>query len=367
MAERIYLVTGTDEGTVAEKAHALFQKLKPEGGDDFSNDIVEGHVSDSESAFQACSQVVQALQTRPFFGNKVVWLKGANFLASDRTSEAERSKAGVEMLLEELKVGLMPEVTLIISAGGVDKRRAFHKWMAKEATVSVHDKIDTSKDGWEEDVTLLVKQKSRPLGLDFDDEAMDLFVQMAGEDTRQIGSELAKLDLYLGKDRRTVALDDVRKMVPLSRKAVIFEVSRALEKRDPVHALGLIDDQLAKGESAVAIMRAAIIPTLRNLFAARSVLHGRNLPLGSYPAFAKACEKLPLTVRAGLPTKKDGGVNAYPLFRAAAKARKFSLDELRSALAACLKADEALVTTQADPRMVLHRLIAELLHGQKAA
>lgn len=366
MADRIHLITGTDEGTVAEKALELFEKLKPEGGDDFSNDIIEGRVGDSESASQVCAQTIQALQTRPFFGNKVVWLRAGNFFASDRTSEAERSKTGVEALLEELKIGLMPEITFILSAGTVDKRRAFYKWMKKEASMKVYDKVDTSKDGWEEDVMLLVKQRARPLGLDFTDEAMDLFVQMAGEDTRQIGSELQKLDLYLGKERREVSLDDVRTMVPLSRKAVVFEIGRAIEQRNAAHALHLIDQQLSRGENAVGIMRAAIIPTVRNLFNACSLLQGRGLPLNNYGSFAAALEKMPGSVRASLPKKKDGGISAYPIFLAAGKARRFTIDELRASLDACLKADMSLIFSADDHRMVLHRLVAELVMSRAA-
>mgnify|MGYP005997917813 CR=1 FL=1 len=100
----IYVVTGSDEGRVAEEAAALFEELKPPGSDEFANEIIEAVADNAENAFQKLSQAVEALQTIGFFGgDKVVWLKSANFLGTDRTSEAERTLAGAENLLETLQ------------------------------------------------------------------------------------------------------------------------------------------------------------------------------------------------------------------------------------------------------------------------
>ena len=101
---QIHVIYGSDEGSVAEAALALYTKLKPEGGDDFSQETFEGTVGNAEDAFVACSRVIESLQTLPFFGGgKTVWLKSANFLGSDRTSEAERAKQGTEALISCLE------------------------------------------------------------------------------------------------------------------------------------------------------------------------------------------------------------------------------------------------------------------------
>lgn len=362
MPGAVHVVTGTDEGRVSEEALARFNELKPAGEvTEFANDVIEGVVANSEEAFQACVKTIEALQTIGFFGaDKVVWLRAANFLADDRTGGTERTKEGVEALLEVMKAGIADEVTLLISAGAIDKRRAFYKWLQKNGKVAVFDRIDVSKEGWEKKVALLVTTRAKELGLGFKDEALALFVQMAGEETRQIGNELEKLNLYLGA-RRTVALEDVRLMVPLSRKGVVWEISRALEQRDAARAVELIDAQLEKGESAISLMRAAIIPTVRNLFMARVLLDAHpRLPLHNGGAFTAALNSLPDGERAWLPHTKSGSVNAWGLFYAAGKAGQFSIAEVRRGMEAALQADRALVTTQLDPRMVLHRLVAEL-------
>lgn len=344
----VYVVTGSDEGKISEEASALFEKLKPEGSDEFANEIVEGAADHSEHAFEISARAVEGLRTIGFFGGaKVVWLKGATYMGSDRTGEAARAKEGVENILETIKSGLPDEVTFLLSATGIDKRRAFYKWLVKNAEVHSHDKIDVSKEGWEDQVSVLVERAARDKSLTFTEEALDLFVQLAGEDTRQISNELEKLDLFLG-ERREVNLEDVQTMVPLSRKGVIWEISRAIEARRATRAIELIDQQLTKNESAVALVKAAIIPTVRNLFFAKLVEPYRSV------------NQAPRGIIAVLPKKKDGGINTWGIKMAAPKARKFKLSQLQKGLESCLNADKALVTTGQDHRMVLHRLVVEL-------
>ncbi|MFC4992775.1 DNA polymerase III subunit delta [Rubritalea tangerina] len=365
-ASNIYAFYGTDDGACAEAALRLFNKLKPEEGDDFANDLIDGNADNAEHAYEISQETIQAIQTLPFFGGgKIVWLKRATFMGSDRTSEAERAKLGVEALKDTLAAGLGEGITFILSATGIDKRRSFYKWLKDNATLEEHNKLDTSKDGWEEQVAHMVRKRGKELELQFTNDALELFVMLAGEDTRQINVEINKLDLFLGKDRRTVELDDIRQMVPLSRAGLVFEVGRALQRRDGARALELIDQQLDRGESAIAILRASLIPTIRNLFMARAAGENKKLPTHNYNAFAGALDKLPEMDRAWLPQKKAGGVNAYPLFLAAKDAQAFPFPALKKAMESCLEADRSLVTTSLDHRMVLHRLVVELMSSAK--
>lgn len=360
----VYAVIGTDEGRVSEEALRLFNELKPEGGDEFTNDVVEGTAANAEDAFQYCAKTIEALQTLGFFGGaKVVWLKAANFLADDRTGGAERAKYGVEALLDVLKGGLGDEVTFLVSAVGIDKRRGFFRWLKENAKLASYDKIDVSKDGWEEEVEMLVRGRAKDLGLRFEDEALELFVQRVGEETRQIGNELEKLLLYLNGGT-VVDVEAVRLMVPATRKGVVFEIGRALEQRNAGRVIKLIDALLLKNEAPIAIMRASLITTVRNLFLVRVLLDAYpKLPTANRGAFAKAVERLPEADLAWLPQKKAGGVNVWGLAFALEKARNFSMAELREAMERCAWADKALVTTQLDGRFVLHRLVAGICAG----
>ncbi len=367
-SDNFFAVVGSDEGLVREKALLLYNQLTQGVDDGFTHETIDGIADNSESAFEICSSTVQALLTLPMFGgDKVVWLRNANFFADTVTGRSQRTEVGVESLRATLEKGVPDGVKFLLTAQGIDKRRGFWKFLEKAADVQVHDRIDTSRDDWQDQVASLVAKRARELGLIFDRNAMELFVMLAGEQTQQIGNELEKLDLYLGEERREVTEADVRVLVPLSRAAVVFEIGKAIQLGNAGRAIQLIDEQLEADESAIGIMRASIIGVVRNLFMARLIIDQFKVPTGNYSAFAGGLNRLPEADRAWLPQKKDGsGVNVFPIFLAAENAKNFELAGLQKVMEATLKADQALVTTGLDHRLILHRLIVEIASARKA-
>ncbi len=362
-----HVIVGSDDGMVREEALLLYNELTGGNDDGFTHETIEGNADNSEGAYEICASASQSLMTMPMFGgDKVVWLRNVNFLGDDVTGRAQRTEAGVEMLRGILEKGLPSGIKFLISADKIDKRKSFWKFLEKSAAVQSYDKIDISKDGWEDQVGMLVEGRAKELGLKFENEALELFIMLAGEQSKQITNELEKLDLFLGKERRVVTLDDVRTLVPLSREALIFEIGQAIQKGNVVRAIQLVDEQLSAEESAIGIMRASIINVVRNLYMAKLILEKFKAPSGNYGAFAGALNRLPASDRAWLPQKKDGsGVNVYPIFLAVPNVKNYDLDGLQHVMEQTQRADQALVTTGLDHRMVLHRLIAEIAAARK--
>ena len=138
------------------------------------------------------------------------------------------------------------------------------------------DRLDSSRAGWEEEATEIVRRKAKVLKLQFDEEALELFVLLTGGDTRQIDNELEKIDLFLGKERG-VRVEQVRELVPLSRAGVIFELGNALSACDLERALVLVKRLLDQGESAIGILLVAILPTIRNLLLAKDLMERHRI------------------------------------------------------------------------------------------
>ena len=110
--------------------------------------------------------------------------------------------------------------------------------------------------------------------------------------------------------------EDVERMVPLTRTGVIFEISRALENKKSDAAISLIDFQLERGENAITIMRAAFIPTLRNLLAARLLCDAFNLKPTNFKEFTARISSLPSYAAALIPLKKaafSGGAECFQI------------------------------------------------------
>ena len=372
-ASNFVAVLGTDEALMKEAALRLSRELSPPDAGDFGVDIVEGTAESAEHCSQIVRRTLDALQTLPFFGGgKLVWLKNANFLADSQVGKTNAALEGLEAILDYVEKQLPPEVKFLLSASLADKRRSAYKRLQKLADLRTFDKPDTSKTGWEDEVIPTVQRRARDLGISFDNEAIEMLVQLAGEDTRQLDSEVEKLSLYLG-ERTRVTVEDVRLLVPLNRAGVIFELGNAIGKRDLRRALELVRTLVYQGQSPIGILLAAIVPRVKNLLLAADIIarHPR-LPRTAYPAFTSALEKLPASETAHLPKKKDGsGLNAYPLFLALGESSKYTAAELRAALQGCLDANLKLVTTSIDPQLVLERFLVGMLTkpgaGRKAA
>ncbi len=363
-APNVHFVHGTDEAQVKEAAMGLCRRLSPPEAGDFGTEVIEGTAESADHAVRLCGQAMEGVQTLPLFGGgKVVWLKNVNFLSDTVTGKAQSTLDALDGLYAMLERGLPADVHFILSAIAPDRRRSFFLKLDDLAQSQAHDLPDTSQRGWEAQVESTVAERARLLGLEFDVEAMELFMALAGERTQQIVGELEKLDVYLGRERRRVTVQDVRVLVPLSRGGVIFELGNALGRRDARRAFSLLDALMAQGENAIGLLLAAIVPKMRNLVLARDMIERHRAPTQSFSGFQAALERLPAEETAHLPRKKDGGLSVYPLFLAAQESRQFSEAELSHGLRACLRANHRLVGSGLDPRVVLSQLLGEILAG----
>ena len=358
----IHAVVGSDESEVKRVAAELAAQLTPPDAGEFGVEVIDACADNVDQAVAKIRLAVEALQTIPFFGGgKLVWLKNANCLGDSIIGRSAAVQGALEDLAGLLEAGLGADVTLLISATETDKRRSFYKALAKRAEVQVIDRLDSSRSGWEEEATEIVRRRAKARKLQFEEEALDLFVLLTGGDTRQIENELEKIDLYLGQERR-VTVEQVRELVPLSRAGVIFELGNALAACDLERALMLVKRLLDQGETAIGILLVAILPTIRNLLLAKDLMERNRMPRPQAPfSFISALNRLPPEATEHLPRKKDGSINGYALGIAAQQAHRFQREKLISGMEACLEANLRLVSSQLDHELILTEIVVKLL------
>ena len=408
----IHAIVGSDESEVKRAASELAAKLAPPGAGEFGVEVIDACADNVDQAVSRIRSAIEALQTLPFFGDgKLVWLKNANCLGDSVIGRSASVQSALDDLAELFDAGLGSEVTLLISATEVDKRRSFYKTLGKRAELQVIDRLDSSRAGWEEEATEIVRRRAKSRGLQFEEEALDLFVLLTGGDTRQIENELEKIDLYCGTGFQSatgrtrsgepvgpagvppavgdttgspprvrpvadtmpvgptarmavpqVTVEQVRELVPLSRAGVIFELGNALAACDLERALTLVKRLLDQGETAIGILLVAILPTIRNLLLARDLMERNRIARPHAPfTFISALNRLPAEATEHLPRKKDGSINGYALGLAAQQAHRFKTAQLIAGLEACLEANLRLVTSQLDHELVLTEIVVKLL------
>src|SRR6184192_4090280 len=116
-AAKVYAVVGSDDVEVKHTAAELAEKLKPAEAGDFGLEVIDGAADNAEQAAARIRSTIEALRTLPFFGGeKVVWLKNANFLADDQKGRSVSVQEALEELAETIDGGFGSETTFLVSA-----------------------------------------------------------------------------------------------------------------------------------------------------------------------------------------------------------------------------------------------------------
>jgi DNA polymerase-3 subunit delta len=98
-----------------------------------------------------------------------------------------------------------------------------------------------------------IRQRAALEGLTVSDEAARLLVELTGEDTATILGEARKAALAGGPDNRTVGVKDVGAIVGEQRLDDIFDLTRAVERRDRAGALKILDRLLATEDAMLLL------------------------------------------------------------------------------------------------------------------
>ena len=98
-----------------------------------------------------------------------------------------------------------------------------------------------------------VRQRAALEGLTITDEAARLLVELTGEDTATLLGEARKAALAGGPDNRNVGVKDVGSIVGEQRLDDIFDLTRAVERRDRAGALKMLDRLLATEDAMLLL------------------------------------------------------------------------------------------------------------------
>ncbi len=364
-ASQVYFVSGTDEAAVRKTAAALVQKLAPDA-DVFGLETIDGNVK-VEEAEMIILRTIQGLLTLPLFGGrKLVWLRNASFLADSAAAGMESVVEAMDALCSALESGLPEGVTFLLSAPHADKRRTVFRFLSKHATTRIHDLPNPGFRGDEENIVEWTALNVRERDLQLEPEAIEVLAARVGLDSLQLESELDKLETAFGNVRRITGAD-VRLLVPQTREGGIFDLSEAIARRDLSLALDTLDQLFRQAERGIGILLGAIVPAVRNLLLAKDLLVKHKLPPPSQPHFfGSTLKRLSAEAISHLPRKKDGTINFYPLGIAAINGTHYSLAELEAGFAACAAANQQLLGGPLPERIVLERLLIEMLSRKRS-
>ncbi len=196
-----------------------------------SRDVLEAREAGAEG-------IVRAAQTFPWgVPRRVVIARGVEALGSKQA----------EPLVEYL--GQPNPATALLLA--VPQILASSHWLLKAlpaaSVVEVPRLSGRSLVGW-------LRAHAATEELELAEDAAQLLVTLVGEDPAALAAELGKAALAGGADNRRIGVAEIRAVVGEHRAREIFELTRAVELRDPGSALPLLDRLLSAGEEPLRIL-----------------------------------------------------------------------------------------------------------------
>ncbi|MEI9999042.1 MAG: hypothetical protein WDO13_07680 [Verrucomicrobiota bacterium] len=159
----IHVLSGSDEDGVKRAAAELAQKLAP--ADPMNFETIDGRALSADEAVQSIAKVREAILTLPFFGGgKLVWWKAVNFFDETGVGRLASVKEALETLLPDLEKVDGTSVTLLVSAAGIHKGRAFGKALLRLAAAKSFDLPDLRKTS-EDEIIFQIERRMKAAGL----------------------------------------------------------------------------------------------------------------------------------------------------------------------------------------------------------
>ena len=363
MPSSLYLYFGNDEYAVSEAARKTLDACVPPDQRATQLDIIDGAVDSADSAEACIRACIAGLQSMGLFATeRTLWLKGASFLADNRTGRAERVQSALTDLTDRLKAGLPSGITLLITAPAVDKRRAFYKACQKGGEVQGFEIPERSYQAAREAGGRLQALAQRA-GVRLSPAAQQVFLDRVGYESRRMASELEKLALFVEAGKPATEAD-VATICCRSRETEAWDLADAFGNRDLPETLRVLRRLLFERQSPIGLL-IGLENRIRELLVYREGIdqrwltrshgaRGDGATWGAVPASAE-------TLFSEHMTRDPRAIHPFRVGILAGQAARFSKRELHSSLSLAIAAHERMVSSREPPESIIERFVTRAL------
>lgn len=317
----IYLLYGTEAYLINETKQLLIEHILQEDEMDFNFSQFDLEETPVETA-------LEDVETLPFMGERrLVFMQNPFFLT------AEKSKSKVEHNVKRLEAYLsdpVPYSIVVLTAPyeKLDERKKITKELKRKAVLVEAKKLgDRELKGW-------VSERVSGYGVQIDDQATELLLELAGTNLMMLTNELDKMALYV-EDEKRITVEVVEKLVAKSLEQNIFTLVDSVLQRKMESAMTILHDLLRQNEEPIKIL---------------SVMAGQ----------VRLMYQVKELSRQGYSQQKIAGqlrVHPYRVKLALEKTGKFQEQELLGIIGDLAEADYKMKTGQADKAITLELLL----------
>lgn len=306
----VYLLTGEESYLTSQFFHRLADAIA--GEDTMNVNRFQGKKPDIK-------EIISLADTMPFFAERrLILIEDSGFFKADSSELADY-------------LPNMPESThIIFREEQVDKRNKLYK------TVSKIGYFSEMKRQSQQELERWILQILKREGVQITNSSMQHFLGTVGTDMNVIRNELDKLLSYLG-DKKTLDIADIDTMCSRQIEGHIFDMIDAMAERKSKKALKLYYDLLELKEPALRIL-ALITRQYMQLYQVKE-MQQKGL--------------------AGQELAKAAGLNPYVVKKIAARASRFSWEQLKQYVSQCADLDERIKTGLVKDTIAVEMLITE--------
>ncbi len=317
--EPLYFLHGSEQVLAQYVVSVLRECLIPAGMEELNFVRLDGQRTTEV-------ELVQTIETPPMFGGKRLVVIQQPAFVKPKAEEAFP-------LWESLLVNWPPYTCAVLLARDVDKRLRAYKDLVKRAASYEFSVLTVPEaSAW-------VEERLRRSKIRYPAGAGRFIVTRCGTDLELLSLEIEKLVSYA--DGKTLSQADLELLVRDDRETSIFDFVDAVGVQDLTAAWALLTRLLAEGKEPVYVI-SMVARQLRLLLVAR------------------------LSLDAGLSQQQAAsrlGIHSYPAGKCVQQARNWTVAQLRTAMAACLQADENIKTGALKPESALNQLLLDLKQG----
>ncbi len=312
----VYLIYGEEDLLIDEAVALLIREAIDDGARSFNLDILSGQDVDPRHLIALASSYPMMSDRR------VVVLKDFDKLG------------GKDLLLPYLQQP-MASTVLVLVTERIDLRQKIYKILQDNAKVVVFRQLyDNEIPDW-------ISGRVRSLGKEISPEACQLLNTYLGRSLREIQQEIDKLFLYVGS-KQIIDVDDVTAIVGVSRSHNIFELQRAIGRKDLSASLSIMEAMLDSGENALGM-----IVMLTKYFQKLWMIQGTTS-----------------TGQSDFQLSSAIGVSPSYVAEYRSAARHWTGDEIEQCFSALVNADLQLKTSQGEMRVILTTALFRMLNRE---
>ena len=356
----IHLLYGNDEEALKKGAATLLEQLRPE--DPMNFETIDGRADNVDGVAQSIQKLREAILTLPFFGGgKLVWWKSVNFFDDHGPGRHESAKEALDSLLPDLDKVDGTSVTLVITASGLHKGKTFSKALLKKAQAKTFEQPDMRNNS-EDSIIFEIERRMKAAGLNPGPDAAERFFLATRLDTGLWASEIEKIAIFMGNERRELTRNDVDSLIGKTREVVIWDFCHAVLSGEARTAMELLGALLAQDESEVGIL--VLLAGQVRLAALGGMLRENNLMRVTRRGSSSFAD-VTVAGEAYLPRKKSGEpISTFSLALATQRGGRRPAKFWFAAMHRLYGALQQMLTGRGDKRGLLELAVLEIVADQ---